>query len=42
MEAQLKKVIGVNNAMYHFSEKGISSDNIGQFLSIAYDVYESF
>lgn len=42
VEAQLKKVIGVNIAMYHFSEKGISLDNIGQFLSIAYDVYESF
>ncbi|MFA4888222.1 MAG: hypothetical protein WC628_01425 [Candidatus Omnitrophota bacterium] len=42
VEAQLKKAIDVNIAMYHFSKKGISLENIGEFLSIAYDVYESF
>lgn len=42
VEVQLKKVIEVNIAMYRFSKKGVSLENIGEFLSIAYDVYESF
>lgn len=42
VEAQLKKAIGINISMYRFSKKGISLENIGEFLSIAYDVYESF
>jgi hypothetical protein len=42
IENQLKKVIDTNIDMYNFSEGGISLENIGEFLTMVYEVYEAF
>ena len=42
IEDELKKIIKVNLEMHVFSHGGITLDEVGKFLTIAYDVYESF
>lgn len=43
IEERIKKTINVNVEMYDFSKEGfISPQDIGDFLSIAYEVYEAF
>lgn len=42
IEAALKKMIKVTLEMYAFSKSGITLDDVGGFLTIAYEVYEAF
>jgi len=42
IEDALKKTIKVGLEMYSFSNKGITLDDVGGFLTIAYEVYEAF
>ncbi len=43
VEERIKKVIDVNVEMYEFSKDGIiSPQDLGEFLSIAYEAYEAF
>ncbi len=39
---KIKKIIDINVQMYEFSKEGLSLDQIGVFLTIAYEAYEAF
>lgn len=42
IKEKIRKTINVNKDMYEFSIDGITAETIGEFLSLAYEVYEAF
>lgn len=42
VQEKIRKTINVNKDMYEFSIDGITAETIGEFLSLAYEVYEAF
>lgn len=42
IKEKIKKMVNVNKDMYEFSIDGITPETIGEFLSLAYEVYEAF
>lgn len=42
IQEKIRKTINVNKDMYEFSIEEITAETIGEFLSLAYEVYEAF
>lgn len=39
---KIKKIISINVQLYNFSKGGISQQQVGEFLTVAYEAYEAF
>jgi len=42
LEEKIGRMININREIYEFSRGGITAETIGEFLTLAYEVYESF